>query len=40
MNDELERRRLYNEAFSLLTRANEILDDVYKKCLRGKKRAA
>lgn len=33
MKDELKTRRLYNKAFALLSRANEILEDVYKKCL-------
>ena len=37
MKDELKTRRLYNEAFALLSRANEILEDVYQKCLAKKK---
>ena len=38
MKDELKTRRLYNEAFALLNRANEILEDVYQKCLAKKKK--
>lgn len=37
MKDELKTRRLYSEAFALLSRANEILEDVYQKCLAKKK---
>jgi len=37
MKDELKTRRLYSEAFALLSRANEILEDVYQKCLTKKK---
>jgi hypothetical protein len=37
MKDELKTRRLYNEAFALLSRANELLEDVYQKCLAKKK---
>ena len=36
MKDELKTRRLYNKAFALLSRANEILEDVYQKCLAKK----
>ena len=38
MKDELKTRRLYNEAFALLSRANETLEDVYQKCLTKKKK--
>jgi len=38
MKDELKTRRLYNEALALLNRANEILEDVYQKCLTKKKK--
>ena len=38
MKDELKTRRLYNEAFALLNRASEILEDVYQKCLTKKKK--
>jgi len=38
MKDELKTRRLYSEAFALLSRANEILEDVYQKCLTKKKK--
>lgn len=32
MKDELKTRGLYNKAFALLNRANELLEDVYQKC--------
>jgi len=34
MKNELETRRLYNKAFALLNRADEILEEVYNKCIK------